>query len=319
MALVFLTFAAILLVVLAVYWVGVVRPEQQSQLQVRKRLKRAHIAKSGPRLTRDVQRLSDIPAMDRFLQRATSVSLPLERLIARAGFSFTVGKLVLASGCAGAGTFCAVFLLSHLWWIAVATGVLAAYGPFAWLKFKAGRRLLQFEEQFPEAIDLIGRALRAGHAFTTGLAMVAEEAAEPTKGEFRVLYDQQNFGMPLPQAMREFAERIPLLDARFFVTAVLTQREAGGNLAEVLDNLATVIRERFRVKRQVRVATAHARITGWVLVLLPVGLAAAMLVAFPGHLDLLTKDPLGTYMVMAGITLQVIGTLAIRKLVNIEY
>ena len=122
---------------------------------------------------------------------------------------------------------------------------------------------------FPEAIDLIARALRAGHALTTGLGMVADEIPAPVGQEFRRLYDEQNFGMSLPEAMRAMARRVPVLDARFFVTAVLTQREAGGNLSEVLDNLASVMRERFKMKRQVRVASAHGRISAWVLSCMP--------------------------------------------------
>ena len=149
--------------------------------------------------------------------------------------------------------------------------------------------------------------------------MVAEEIPKPVGEEFKLLYDRQNFGMPFPDAMKAFAARIPILDARFFVTAVLTQRETGGNLGEVLDNLANVIRERFKVKRQVRVLTAHGRITGWVLAGLPPGLAVAMFAMAPGHLQLLTRDPLGVQMIVVGLTLQVIGTLIIRKLVDIRY
>jgi tight adherence protein B len=177
----------------------------------------------------------------------------------------------------------------------------------------------KFEEQFPEAIDLIARALRAGHAFTTGLALVAEEAPQPVAGEFRLLYDQQNFGMPLSEALRNLADRLPLLDARFFATAVLTQRESGGNLAEILGNLANVIRERFKVKRQIRVISAHGRITGWVLSALPPSLAAAMMVIIPGHITTLIEDPMGPPMIIAALVLQTIGMLAIKKLVNIEY
>ncbi len=133
------------------------------------------------------------------------------------------------------------------------------------MRYKRTKRLQTFEEQFPEAIDLIARALRAGHALTTGLGMVADEIPAPVGEEFRRLYDEQNFGMSLPEAMRAMARRVPVLDARFFVTAVLTQREAGGNLSEVLDNLASVMRERFKMKRQVRVASAHGRMSAWIL------------------------------------------------------
>jgi tight adherence protein B len=191
--------------------------------------------------------------------------------------------------------------------------------PFQVVRFKATKRMRKFEEQFPDTIDLIARALRAGHAFTTGLALAAEEAPQPAAGEFRLLYDQQNFGMPLPDALRAFAARLPLLDARFFVTAVLTQRESGGNLSEILSNLANVTRERFKVKRQVRVISAHGRITGWVLSGLPPSLAGAFLITSPNHILTLVRDPLGVRMILLALVLQVIGTLIIRKLVDIEY
>jgi tight adherence protein B len=197
--------------------------------------------------------------------------------------------------------------------------VAAAIIPFIVVRQKKTNRLRKFEEQFPEAIDLIGRALRAGHAFTTGLAMAAEEIPKPVGEEFQLLYDRQNYGMPLPDAMKAFAARIPLIDARFFVTAVLTQRETGGNLGEVLDNLARVIRDRFRVKRQVRVLTAHGRITGWILAALPPALALALFVVAPAHIKMLLSDPLGVQMIIGALVLQVLGTLIIRKLVNIPY
>ena len=149
--------------------------------------------------------------------------------------------------------------------------------------------------------------------------MAAEEVPPPVGTEFRRLYDQQNFGMSLPDALRGFAARIPLIDARFFATAVLTQRETGGNLGEVLDNLAAVIRERFKVKRQVRVLTAHGRMTGWILAGFPPALAVVMFVIAPEHMKLLISDPLGVKMIVGALTLQIIGTLIIRKLVNIPY
>ena len=191
--------------------------------------------------------------------------------------------------------------------------------PFMYVSYMKNKRLRKFEEQFPEAIDLIGRALRAGHAFTTGLAMAAEEIPKPVGEEFKLLYDRQNFGMPLPEAMKAFAARIPIIDARFFVTAVLTQRETGGNLGEVLDNLASVIRDRFRVKRQIRVLTAHGRITGWILAAMPPALAGAMMLTTPSHLKMMINDPLGVQMIIGALVLQVIGTLIIRKLVDIPY
>src|SRR5206468_9289499 len=176
-----------------------------------------------------------------------------------------------------------------------------------------------FEEQFPEAIDLIARGLRAGHALTTALQMVGEEIPDPVGGEFRQLFEQQNYGMSLPDALIAFARRVPIIDARFFVTALLTQREMGGNLSEVLDNLAMVIRERFKVKRQVRVVSAHGRITGLVLGILPVAVALVLLVVAPADLRLLVQDPLGIQLLIAGAVLQVIGVLVIRRILDVEY
>ena len=179
--------------------------------------------------------------------------------------------------------------------------------------------MLTFEEQFPEAIDLLARALRAGHALTTGLNMVAEELPQPIAGEFKLLYDQQNYGLPLPQALRLFAERIPSLDARFFVTAVLTQRDAGGNLSEVLDNLASIIRDRFKLKRQVRVISAHGRITGWVLSVLPTALALFIALTNPAKYRTFYTDPFGMQMIGFALVLQIIGVIIIKKIVTIEY
>jgi tight adherence protein B len=149
--------------------------------------------------------------------------------------------------------------------------------------------------------------------------MVADELPDPIGREFRLLYDQQNYGMPLPDALRAFGQRIPLLDARFFVTAVLTQRDAGGNLSEVLDNLSSVIRERFKVKREVRAKSAHGRLTGWILALLPPALAVGLFIVNPQYLSDFLKDPLGIQLIVGAIVLQVIGTLIMRRIIDIEY
>jgi tight adherence protein B len=316
-----ITFVVVLGVMLSVYWLLILRPEAAEYSALARRL-RGETTASGrpaPSLVKAVSRLSAIPLLDRLLRATAHVITPLQRTIALAGFSLTPGTLLLMCGCAGAVTFLLVLTTTRLAWLGLLAGVCAAYLPLAYVGSRAKSRLLLYEEQFPEAIDLIARALRAGHAFTTGLVMVADEAPQPTAGAFRQLYEEQNYGRPLPEALRAFAERLPLLDVRFFVTAVLTQREAGGNLAEVLDNLASVIRDRFKVKRQVRVVTAHARLTGWILVCEPPALAVVLSILAPGHLTKLTSDPLGVSLVMGALVLQVIGTLIIRKLVNIEY
>jgi tight adherence protein B len=149
--------------------------------------------------------------------------------------------------------------------------------------------------------------------------MVADEVPDPVGAEFKLVYDRQNFGMSMSDALKGLAERVPILDAKFFATAVLTQRETGGNLSEILDNLSGVIRERFKVKRQVRVVTAHGRITGWILSAMPPSLALILCFVSPEHMKSLVTDPLGIQMLAVGGTMQVIGTLIIRKLVNIRY
>ena len=160
--------------------------------------------------------------------------------------------------------------------------LLGASVPFLILMRKRTVRLRRFEEQFPEALDLLSRAIKAGHAFQTAMGMVADEGAEPMGPEFRKAFEEQNYGLPLKDALNNMAIRMPLIDVRFFATAVLIQRETGGNLSEILDNLAYVVRERFKILRQVRVYTAHGRMTGYVLLALPAFLADRVDVHQPG-------------------------------------
>lgn len=321
MAIVLSTFATILAVILGAYWFFVLRVDKSEEKQLHKRLRPDPVTSIPKkfRLLKPVEQLSNMRQLNTVLGQMGRITAPLQRDIVQAGMTVTVGTVLLSAACLAVFGFFIVRLLTFSALLGIGAGVILSFVPFIYIKHRKGKRLRKFEEQFPEAIDLIGRALRAGHAFTTGLAMAAEEIPAPVGEEFKLLYDRQNFGMPLPDAMKAFAARIPLIDARFFVTAVLTQRETGGNLGEVLDNLAGVIRERFKVKRQVRVLTAHGRITGWVLAGLPPSLAAAMFAVAPGHLTILTNDPLGVKMIVAALVLQVTGTLIIRKLVNIRY
>jgi tight adherence protein B len=190
--------------------------------------------------------------------------------------------------------------------------------PFFVLKVKRNRRMHAFEEQFPEALDLIARALKAGHAFATGLKMVADEMEEPVGPEFRKTFDEQNFGLPLKDSLENLTLRIPVLDVRFFATAVLIQRETGGNLSEILENLAHVVRERFKILRQVRVYTAHGRLTGYVLLALPAFLSVALMFINPEHMNLLFRERMGQTMLMAAIVMQTFGFLWIKRIVKIE-
>jgi tight adherence protein B len=320
MTFVAVAFVGTLSLILGAYWVFVVRPEQQAHDAVWKRLKlQGSSSRVRAKLLKRAKQLSTVPVYDAMLHRSRSSLQPVELLIEQSGVRLTVGSFLLISGLCAVVPMVVFQTALGIPAIAVAVGAVSAAGPTAILRFKRTRRFLKFEEQFPEALDLMSRALKAGHAFTTGLGMIAEEMPAPLGPEFQLLHDQQNFGMPLPDALKAFARRIPLLDARFFVTAVLIQRESGGNLAEILDNIASVIRDRFRVKRQIRVISAHGRLTGGVLVAVPPTLGAVLFVINPDHWKTLVGNPLGVQLIVLAIVLQVTGTLIIRKLIRIEY
>jgi tight adherence protein B len=321
MAIVALTFLLMLGIVLGAYFMFVVRPESDDRSKLLGRLakpKSGQLLKPGD-LERQVERLSNVQAIQAMLSRTKGVSGPLERLITQSGLHITVGTLVMASVLLGCLGYLLVKLLTYYTFLGLAAAPMFASVPVIFVRWKRSKRFQLFEEQFPEAIELMARALRAGHAFPTGILMVADEIPNPVGAEFKLLYDRQNFGMPLSDALKGMAERVPILDARFFTTAVLTQRETGGNLSEILDNLATVIRDRFKVKRQVRAVTAHGRITGWILAGLPPVLALILSIVSPEHMKPMITDPLGVKMIIIGGSMQVIGSLIIRKLVNIRY
>jgi tight adherence protein B len=320
MQILILTFGFVVGIVYGLYWFVVDRPEQKEDAALRRRLRQAAApAKRAEALLKQQQRMSAVGVFDKVLLAAGGILGPLQRTINQSGLKVTVATVLLASVCVAGLTFIVVWRFTGLPLVAGVAGLLATFIPYGYVRFVRGRRMLKFEEQFPEAIDLLARALRAGHALTTGLSMVAEELPQPVGPEFKLLFDQQNFGMPLPQALKEFAARIPSLDARFFATAVLTQRESGGNLSEVLDNLAAIIRDRFRVKRQVRVISAHGRITGWILSALPVCLALFFAVASPEKYRNFYTDPFGMKLIAGALMLQVVGVFIISRIVKIEY
>jgi tight adherence protein B len=315
------TFVACLVIVPAIYWLFVVLPEDRAGRSLRRRLTPARVETRGTpgALTRPAPRLSALGGLDSVLGRSVRLLAPLRLSVERSGLPITIGLVLVASLLGALVAFLLVLLLTSLTWVSTIAAIAVGMLPYVIVRIAEHKRVHQFEDQFPQAIDLITGSLRAGHAFTTGVLMAADEVHDPLGAEFRLLYDHQNYGMPFPDALRAFARRVPLLDARFFVTAVLTQREAGGNLAEVLDNLSSVIRERSRVKRQVRVASAHGRITGWVLSAMPPVLAAVMTIVAPEHMRGFVNDPIGVRMIIGALILQVVGTLAIRRIVNVEF
>jgi tight adherence protein B len=257
------------------------------------------------------------PGLDRFAAGTTRGSA-LTIWIEQSGVNISIsGLLLIAGGLAVLFGFIAASALRlAVGWIG--GGILGAWLPFIFLRVKRTRRLRAFEEAFPEALDLVSRALKAGHAFATGLKMVADEMPEPIGPEFRKTFDEQNFGLPLKDALSNLTVRIPLLDVRFFSTAVLIQRETGGNLSEILENLAHVVRERFKILRQVRVYTAHGRLTGYVLLGLPVFLAIALAFINPEHMQLLFTERMGHMMLGATVVMQTVGYFWIQQVVKIE-
>jgi tight adherence protein B len=309
-------FLLVLGIVLGLYFLLVVRNEQK---MLDRLAPRGHERKVLKGVLKPEEKLSSVGAIDQVLHRSGPLTVNLKTLLDQSGLKLNVATFILLSLCAAMVVYLLLTATVGLLAIAVLGAVLAGLMPLAYVRRARNLRMIKFEEQFPEAIDLVARALRAGHALPTGLGMVADEIPPPVGNEFRILFDEQNFGLTLADALRNFAARIPILDARFFVTAVLIQRETGGNLAEVLDNLSHVIRERFKVKRQVRVISAHGRITGWILAMLPPALAVATLFLNPAHLGTLLDDPIGIRMIVTAAFLQVAGTLAIRKIVKIEY
>jgi tight adherence protein B len=260
---------------------------------------------------------SPLPGIDKVLAKSSAGSR-LARLIELSGVKTTPGAVVMMSLMAALiiGFTARIFVANPL--VAPLAGLAASTTPFLWLIYRKSKRLKRFEEQFPEALDLLSRAIRAGHAFQTAMGMVADELPDPVGPEFRKTFDQQNFGLPLRDALNELSERLGLLDVRFFVTAVLIQRDTGGNLSEILDNLAHVVRERFKIKRQVRVHTAHGRFTGYVLLALPAALAVALSFINPEHMQLLFRERMGQMMLIGAIVMQTIGYIWIRQVIKIE-
>jgi tight adherence protein B len=261
--------------------------------------------------------LSEIPALDTLLKRSARVS-SLQKLLSQADLKMRAGNfLMVCAVCAVmVGAIVLVFTKEPLFaWVGMLLGF---FMPYSYASFRRGKRFQKFEELFPQAIDTLARAVRAGHAFTTALELISNEVAEPVAGEFRKLFEEQKFGLPVRDALVNLTERVPLVDVKFFVTAVMLQRETGGNLAEILDNLSYVIRERFKIQRQVRVYTAQGRLTMLLLMGLPPLIVVTMQVMNPNFIRPLFDDPLGHSLIVVGITLQTIGYFVIRKVITIQ-
>jgi tight adherence protein B len=252
------------------------------------------------------------------LMSGTDAGSWLAKLIEQSGVATTPGSIVIISVGMMSLLGLTGLVFVRRWEVALAAAIVGMVMPIGFLRFKRKQRMKKFEEMFPEALDLLSRAIRAGHAFQTAMGMVADEMVAPVGIEFKKSFEQQNYGLPLKEALNQLSERVPLMDVRFFVTAVQIQRETGGNLAEILDNLAHVVRERFKILRQVRTHTAHGRFTGYVLLALPAALAVALSFISPEHIRTLFTTRMGQTMVMGAIVMQTIGFFWIKKVIKIE-
>jgi len=245
----------------------------------------------------------------------------VQNLLQQAGLAWPASHLILAvSGGAFAGALAGVYLqpLGFQFISAIGFAMLLGGLPIMYVQFKRNKRMAAFEEQLPEALDFLARSMRAGHAFSIGLEMLGTESPDPMGQEFRALFAEQNLGAPLEVALRNFARRVPILDVQLFISSVLLQRQTGGNLGEVLTRLAFLIRERFRLRGQVKAASAHGRMTSVVLTLLPIVMIFALQFVAPGYLQSLAEDPDGKWMIVGAIIAQIMGYYIMRKITNIK-
>jgi tight adherence protein B len=261
--------------------------------------------------------MSGVPRLNRLLLRA-SWAKRLRTFTAQAGLDILPGRLILLTLILGVGPYVILPYFYPNLILAIIAGVVGASLPILFVAYKRTARIRAFEKNFPEAVDLLGRAVRAGHAFTTGMEMVATELPEPVAGEFKLVFDEQSFGLPLRDALTNFAERMPIVDVRFFVTALLIHKETGGNLAAILDDLAGVIRDRFRLLRDVRTRTAQGRLTAGILIALPPAFILIMRTINPDYVTPLFTDVIGQYMLGGAILLQIVGSIVLWRIVNIK-
>ncbi len=261
--------------------------------------------------------LSEIPALNRVLVNM-QFATKLRRMLDQADLHITVSRLVMLSLMAGilAGLAASVLTISVL--IMLGAGAAAASVPFVHVAYKRRKRLNRFLELLPDALELMSRALQAGHAFAESLHMIASEMPEPIAAEFRKTYEEQNLGLSLKLALENLTERVPLLDLRLCVTAIMIQRETGGNLAEILEKVAYTIRERFRILEDLKTLTTSSRMSAWILCGLPLFVAVAVTVMNPDYMSVLWSDPRGHYLLFAAGGMQLMGMLIIRKILNIK-
>jgi tight adherence protein B len=261
--------------------------------------------------------LSDVAALNKILIKIPIV-LRIQLFLQQAAIELQVVQFVLIAIIAALFAFVGALVANLAVAFALIAAVAGAALPFLIAQFKRARRFAKFEEQFPDAMELLSRAVRAGHAFTTAFSLIADEMADPVAEEFRATYQQQNLGLPLRDALQNMAERMPLPDVKIFIAALEIQRDSGGNLGEILNNLSAVVRERFKILREVQVLTAEGRLSMYVLTAMPFLVMGLLYLTNPVYLSTLFTDPIGRRMVWGALVLQTIGYLIIRKMIRLK-
>jgi tight adherence protein B len=243
----------------------------------------------------------------------------IQELLEQAGLRWPPARLVhLCLMVFAGGTVVAYIVLPFPNIVDILIGAVAAFAPLVYVLFKRRTRLKRFEELFPDTLEFIGRSMRAGHAFSVSLEMIHREFQEPISGEFRRTFEEHNLGLPIEVALQKLGQRVPSLDVHFFVSAVLLQKRTGGNLAEILDKLAYVIRERFKLRGRIRAVSAHGKMTATALSCIPIAVAILMFYTNPDYVNFFFKDDVGQIMLGSAVVLQLIGYGIMKKIVNIE-
>ncbi len=315
---VILGFVAVVLLLegVYVYWNDTKSPE------VRRVEQRLRVISAGGQAQGEAQLykervLSNSPALQRLLLRLPRMHR-VDRLLQQAGVTGTVSTLLMVCVFLMLGGLLAGLLLRWPWFVTAGVAAGLALFPIWRLGWKRNKRLHLFEAQLPDVMDLISRALRAGHAFPSALAMVGAEAQEPIAGEFKITSDEIGFGINIDSALNNLAVRIPSPDVRYFVMAVIIQRETGGNLAELLGKLSELVRERFKLFAKVRVLAAEGKLSAWILTALPFCVAGAIQIMNPQYLSVLFTDPVGIRMVIGAMVLMAIGVFAMSRIIDIR-
>ena len=313
-----LIFLAVVLVVAGGYFL--VGPFLAGRKEIRKRLSLLELRnlrrEDLPEILKN-ELMSDVPLINQVLSHL-DVAVKIDRRLRQADLKIRVGTFVLLSVTLFITGIVAGQFFHWPFFASLAIGVLLFLLPNIYVNIKRRLRIRNFMSHFPEALEMFARSLRAGHSFTGAIQLVAQEMPDPIGPEFQKVFDEQNLGVPLREALIGMTDRIDSLDVKFFVTAILIQRETGGNLAEIIEKISYVIRERFRIQGQLKVFTAQARLTGVILVLLPIGVAVTIGILNPEYLKPLWLDPIGRAMVASAVVMQVTGALVIRKIIRIK-